>query len=104
MLLLLVGRASGLGLVINPKLMRRRDARGIRIQQALVIRSQAELNQRSRVRSELGLPAVVSLIFDQRVFRGFVPSAAGLASEVMLLNQGALDLAGAVLIDTALSV
>ncbi len=102
--LLLVGRASGLGLVINPKFMRRRDARGVRIQQTFVVRPQAELDQGPRIGGELGLPAVVSLKLGQCIFGGLVPNASGLAAKVMLLNQRALDLAGSFLIDGALSV
>ena len=103
-ILLLVGRASGLGLVINPKFVRRRNAGGVRIQQTFVVRAQTELDQRSRIRSELGLPAIVSLELGQRIFGGLVPNASWLAAKVMLLNQRALDLAGAFLIDRALSV
>ena len=103
-ILLLVGRASGLGLVINPKLVWSRDACGVRIQQAFVVRPQTQLDQGPRVGSELGLPAVVSLELGQGIFGGLVPNASGLAAEVMLLNQRALDFAGAFLIDRALPV
>ena len=103
-ILLLVGRASGLALIIYPKFMRRRNAGGVRIQQAFVVRTQTELDQGPRIWSELGLPAVVGLELGQRIFGVLVPNARRLAAKVMLLNQRALDLAGALLIDGALSV
>ena len=102
-MLLLVGRASGLR-GIHTQLVRRRNTRGIRIQKAFVIGAQAQLDQRPRIRRQLGLPAVVGLVLGQRILGGLVPKAGRLARQVMLLNQSALDRAGALLVDSALSV
>src|ERR1019366_9205598 len=102
--LLLVGRASGLGSAVHTEFMRRRNVRRLGIQQALMIGSQAQFDQRPRVRRQLGLPAIGRLVAGHGVAGGLVPSAGGPAGKVMLPNEGALDLQGALLVDPALTV
>src|SRR5271165_855564 len=102
--LLLLGRAAGLGFVVHPKVVGRRDVRGLGIQQALVVGTQAQFDQCPRIGRELGLPAVVGLVFGHGVLAGLVPNSGRLAREVMLANQRGLDRAGAFFIDPALPV
>ena len=56
--LLLVRRSSGLRFAIDAELMGRRDIRRLRIQQTLVVGTKSQFDQRSRIRSDLGLPAI----------------------------------------------
>jgi len=55
--------------------MRRRHDRSVRIQQALLVWSQAKLDERTRVGSDLGLPSVLSLEAHERILRRRVPLA-----------------------------
>src|ERR1019366_975406 len=102
-LLLLVGRASGLGSAVHTEFMRRRNIRCLGIQQALMIGSQAQFDQRPGIGCELGLPAVGRLVAGHGVAGSLVPSAGRPTAKVMLVNEGVLDLHGALFVDPALT-
>jgi len=63
----------------------------LRIEQMVLTRSEAQADQRSRIRNGLALPAVVGLISAHRLFAGIVPSAGRLARQVMLADQSFLN-------------
>ncbi len=102
--LLLVGRASRLRTAVHTEFVRRRNVRGLRIQQALMVGSQAQLDERPGIGRQLGLPAIGGLVAGQGVAGGRVPGAGRLAAKVMLANEGALNFRGALLVDAALTV
>src|ERR1039458_3955000 len=102
--LLLVGRASGLRSAVHTEFMRRRNVGCLGIQQTLMIGSQPQFDQRTRVGCQFGLPAVRRLVAGDGVAGGLVPSAGRPTAKVMFPNEGALDLHGALLIDPALAV
>jgi len=101
---LAVGGSAGLGWAVYAQLMGRRNVRGLRVQQAFVIRSKSELDKRARIRSNFRLPAVGGLVAEHGIFGSLVPNAGRLASEVMLADQGALNRGRPLLIDAVLSV
>src|ERR1035438_7238830 len=84
--------------------MGRGNVGGLGIQQALVVGAETQLDQRPRIRSDPGLPAVVSLIPGEGILRLLVPNAARSAAHVVLADKGALDGLGAFGVDTALCV
>src|ERR1019366_5549062 len=103
-LLLLVGRASGLRSAVHTEFMRRRNIRCFGIQQALMIGSQSQFDQRTRVGCQFGLPAIGRLVAGHGVAGSLVRSAGRPTAKVMFPNEGALDLHGALLVDPALAV
>ena len=58
----------------------------------LVIWPQSELDQRSRIGSGLGLPVVIGLIPLHRLLRSIIPYAGRFPRQVVLANQGFLNL------------
>src|SRR5580704_13037969 len=69
-----------------------------------MIRTETQLDQRPRIRSDLGLPAVCSLILHQGFLRRLVPSPRRLAAQVMLTNERTLYGLGALRVNAPLSV
>ena len=65
--------------------------RALRIQQVILARSQAQLDQRARVGNGLALPAVVRLIAAHGLFAGLVPRAGGFSAHVVLADQRFLN-------------
>jgi len=84
--------------------MRRRHDRGVGIQQAFLVWTQTQLDQRARIGQGLRLPAIGFLVLRQRVFGRLVPLAGWLTRKVVLVDQRLLNLAGAPGIDTVLPV
>src|SRR5262249_52811978 len=89
--LLGIGRAARLCPAVEPKLMRRRNIRGLRVQQAFMIRPKAQLDEGARIGRDLGLPAIGRLIAEHSVFGSTVPDSGGFSGKVMLANQCILD-------------
>lgn len=58
----------------------------------IVARSESQLDQRSRIRNGLVLPAIVLLKTPHGVLAGLIPFARGFSAQVMLPNQGLLNL------------
>src|SRR5277367_551679 len=65
--------------------------------------TEAQLDQRPRVRDFFGLPAVVGLVAAHGVFTGLVPAAAGRSAQIMLANQSLLDGGGSLGVNFLLS-
>ena len=91
-------------LALRSQFMGRRHDRSVRIQQALLVWSQAKLDQSARVRSYLGLPAVLCLEAHKGVLGRLVPPAGRVARKVVLLHQSLLDGESALLVDSVLAV
>lgn len=87
--------AAARSLSLTSGLERARRSR-LRVQHVAVVRTQAELNQCARVGQNLGLPALLCLEAAHRFLRAVIPNAIGVAREVVLADQGFLDLAGPV--------
>ncbi len=73
----------------------RKNIRSRRRCSVRIRRSQAQLDQRSRVRRDLGLPAILALHLLHRGDGLLVPPAGGLAGQIALLNQSRLNLGSA---------
>jgi hypothetical protein len=65
--------------------------------------SKAELDDGAGVRDQFGLPAVIALKFLHGSFGPGIPMAGGYAGEIARLDQRALDLSCAGVVDSALS-
>ena len=61
------------------------------IQQMVLARAQAELDQRPRVRHSLALPTVIGLIAAHGLFAGLIPGTRGFSAQVMLADQRFLN-------------
>ena len=72
--LLRLRRAAGLRIARSSQLVGRHHHRRVGIQQARLVGTQTQLDQRPRVRNRLGLPAIGFLETRQGVFGGLVPS------------------------------
>src|SRR5574340_423024 len=81
---------------------RDRAGGGFGIDEVAAVRPQAQLDEGARIGGDLGLPAIGGLVADQGVLGALVPDAVGLAVEVVLTNQGRLNLAHPVGLDAAL--
>ena len=64
----------------------------LRIEQAVVVRAEAERDESARVGNRLGLPAVVSLKSPHRFLAGVAPGAGGFSGKIVLTNQRCLNL------------
>src|ERR1019366_9206460 len=84
--------------------MRRRNVGGLEVQQALMIGSQSQFDQRPGIGCQFSLPAVGRLVTGHGVAGSGVPSAGRPTGKVLLPNEGVLDLQGALLVDPALPV
>ena len=69
-----------------------------------MVRPQAKLNQRSRIRQHLGLPAMIFLVTAHGFLRTAIPASIGFTAQVVLLDERFLDLACAVGIDAVLAL
>lgn len=87
--------------------MRRVGAGGhgaLGIEQTVVAGAKAKLDQGTRVRDGLILPAVVGLEAAESVFRSRIPLPGWLAGHVVLANESFLDLMGAFRINLLLAL
>lgn len=69
------------------------DGGGFGVKQAAGIGTEAQFDQRPCVRHHLGLPAVIVLEASHGGFRTLIPDAVGAPFEVVLPDQGCLNLA-----------
>ena len=67
-------------------------------------RSQAKLDERSRIRQALGLPSIVRLVAGHGILGGLVPFAAWFAAHVLLANERFLDIVGPGIVDRLLAM
>lgn len=65
----------------------------------LLVWSQAELDKSAGIGRGLGLPAVIRLVFLHRRLAGTVPNARRFSGQIMLADQGLLNLQSALGID-----
>ena len=100
---LLLRRSAG-RTVTHPKFMGRLHNRRVGIQQPGLVRPQTQLDQCSGIRQRLRLPPVSLLVARQSIFRGLVPTAGRFARQVVLANQGLLNLRSAGRIDALLAM
>lgn len=70
---------------------RRRRHGAFGIEQMIIARSQAELDQSARVGNFFRLPTLVILIASHGLFAGLVPFAADRSAEVVLADEGLLN-------------
>lgn len=82
---------------------RLRRHRALGIQQVVMVWSEPELDQRSRIRRGLALPAIVGLIFLHRRLRCAVPLSGSFSAQVVFFNERLLDLRRPLCIDFLLS-
>ena len=73
------------------------------IEQMGLVRSESQSNERPRIGSSFGLPAVVGLILLHRRLGSAVPHAGGFSAQVMFANEGGLDLRGALRVNLLLA-
>jgi hypothetical protein len=73
------------------KRLRPRGHRALRIQQMILIWSQAQADQSASIRNRLRLPAMIRLIFPHCVFAGLIPGSGRFAAQIVLANQSFLD-------------
>jgi len=66
--------------------------------------TKAQLDDGSRVRSQLRLPSIVALIFLHSCFGGRVPMARRLSGEISGFDKGTLNLGCSGVVDAALSL
>src|SRR5258708_25727583 len=74
------------------------------IEQLLGTGPETELDERSRIRNNLRLPAIGGLIAAEGFLGRGVPGTRGFAAEIMRLDQCLLDLLGTPAVDSLLAV
>lgn len=72
------------------------EARSVGVESCGVIGAEAEVFEGARIRHQLGLPAVIGLVLLHCIDGGGIPVAIRIGGQVVLANEGLLNLGDAI--------